>query len=94
MSSLVVRVGSSATISSACAWWPIIPCMNVTSAGVAWTCDRSRAWSAAIMRLGWPGAPGWTICGVWPALGAAFTGAERHDVKAPAASSAAATGCR
>ena len=34
MSGFAVRDGSSAVISSACAWWPIIPCMNLTSAPV------------------------------------------------------------
>ena len=34
MSSLSVRVASSAVISTACAWWPIMPCMKRTSAWV------------------------------------------------------------
>src|SRR3954452_24266702 len=58
-----VRCGTSATISTACAWWPIMPCMNLMSAPVYWTCDRLLASAAAITRLGSPGAPGWTIGG-------------------------------
>ena len=48
----------SAVISMAWAWWPIIPCMNFTSAGVACTFDRSLAASAVSTRLASPGAPG------------------------------------
>ena len=57
-----------------------MPCMNLMSAPVYCTCERSLACAAAITRLGWPGAPGWTIGGC------ASTGAaERHE--APAAAS-------
>ena len=63
MSSLRLRDCSSAVISSACAWWPIIPCMNRTSAAVCWTRDRSAAAAAPMTRLDSPGAPGWTMGG-------------------------------
>src|SRR5258705_1856953 len=38
--------------------------MNLTSAGVAPTFDKSRACSAPTVRLSCPGAPGWTIAGL------------------------------
>ena len=58
-----MRAFSSATISTACAWWPIIPCMNLTSAAVCWTFERSTALSAEMTWVASPGAPGWTIAG-------------------------------
>ena len=58
-----VRCGTSATISTACAWWPIIPCMNLMSAPVYCTCERSLACAAVMTWLACPGAPGWTIGG-------------------------------
>ena len=65
MSSRRLAIGSSAAISSACAWWPIIPCMNRTSAAVNCTRDRSVAFSARNRRDSpRPGAPGWTIWGL------------------------------
>jgi len=92
-----VRDGTSATISTACAWWPIMPCMNLMSAPVYSTCDRSLAFSAEITRLGWPGAPGWMIGG-GPAgeAGAASgrsdaTPAVRHDAASPAIRRSATT---
>ena len=82
MSSRRVRSGSSAAISSACAWWPIIPCMNWTSAAVNWTRERSLAFSAEIVRVACPGAPGWTMGGPAADLGRAARGAgERQDKK-------------
>src|SRR5262245_52049115 len=47
-----------------------MPCMNLTSAAVKGTRDRSTALSAAMTRLAWPGAPGWMMggCGGAPAL--------------------------
>src|SRR4051812_22325358 len=45
--------------------------MNLMSAPVYSTCERSVAFSAEISWLGWPGAPGWTMgggvapAGVW-----------------------------
>src|ERR1044071_3711425 len=38
--------------------------MNLMSAPVYCTCDRSVACSALITWLDWPGAPGWTIGGL------------------------------
>ncbi len=55
------RVFSSSTISTACAWCPIIPCMNSTSAVVNLTLERSTARTASMFWLGCPGAPGWTM---------------------------------
>src|SRR3954464_11382360 len=80
-----VRVGTRATISTACAWWPIMPCMNLMSAPGYCTCDRSLAGAAAMTRLGCPGAPGWTIGG-----GAVTPAAERQEPAAAAASRMAA----
>jgi hypothetical protein len=37
--------------------------MNLMSASMYWTCDRSVAASAAMTRLGCPGAPGWMMGG-------------------------------
>src|SRR5436309_1374081 len=87
MSSLALRDFSNSTISSAWAWWPIMPCMNLMSAPTYCTCDRSDAWSAVITLLAWPGAPGCTIGGgeSMPAVVLApFTGAVRHDAAATA----------
>src|SRR5687768_16567720 len=56
-----VRSLISATISTACAWWPIMPCMNFTSAAVWPTFERSVACSVLMVLLAWPGAPGCTI---------------------------------
>ena len=58
MSSRLVRVGSSAAISMACWWCPIMPCMNLTSAGVNWTLERSVESATLIARPACPGAPG------------------------------------
>ena len=58
-----VRVSRSAVISSAWAWWEIMPCMNFTSASVNRMPARLEASAAETTRLGWPGAPGWTIGG-------------------------------
>src|SRR5687767_3665228 len=57
--------------------------MNLTSAGVKPTFDRSRACSAPTTLLGSPGAPGWTIAGAPPAP-------ERHDAAAKAVNTRAA----
>ncbi len=84
-SSDAVRDGTSATISTACAWWPIMPCMNLMSAPVYCTCERSLAWAAPMTLLGWPGAPGWVICGL-----ASAGAAERHDAPAATVSRMAA----
>ena len=62
------RRAAASTISTAWAWWPIMPCMNLTSAAVACTFERSLAWSAAITRLASPGAPGWMISAGFAAL--------------------------
>ena len=86
-SSELVRDGTSATISTACAWWPIIPCMNLMSAPVYCTCDRSLACPAAMTRLGWPGAPG-CASGGFASTGAA----ERHDTPAQTVSKMRAIG--
>src|SRR6187455_1772766 len=82
MFSLVLLDFSSDTISTACEWWPIMPCMNLTSAAVCCTRDRSTAFSAEMTRVDSPGAPGCTIGGADPAP-AVPTLAVRHD--APAA---------
>ena len=41
-----------------------MPCMNLMSAAVCWTCDRSEAWASRMTRVACPGAPGWTMTGV------------------------------
>src|SRR5688572_8170862 len=41
-----------------------MPCMNLISAAVCCTRDRSDAWAAPITRVACPGAPGCTITGV------------------------------
>src|SRR5689334_22641301 len=52
----------SGVISTACPWCIIIPCMNCTSAGEA---GGSVALDAVgRVRVGFPGAPGWTPTGV------------------------------
>jgi hypothetical protein len=52
--------------------------MNLVSAGVNPTFDRSRACSAPTTLLASPGAPGWMIGGPPPAP-------DRHDTAASAA---------
>ena len=54
ISSRAVRESMRSTMSTACAWCAIIPCMKRTSAGVYATCDRSAAAVAAITRLDSP----------------------------------------
>ena len=61
MSSRVVRVLSSATISMACVWWPIMPCMNSTSAAV--NGGRGAGFAVATRDPAAPGAAGWTVVG-------------------------------
>src|SRR5262245_10963419 len=84
--SLAEWVGTSATISSACSWWPIMPCMNLMSAPTNCTCDRSVALSAVMTCVGCPGAPGITIGAGDPAGCGARSGAVpppvRHDAVA------------
>ncbi len=59
MSGLLCEFGiSSSTISTACAWWPIMPCMNLMSAAVAPTFERSVACAVLMVLVSWPGAPG------------------------------------
>jgi hypothetical protein len=85
ISSREVRASMSAVISMAWAWWPIIPCMNFTSAGVACTFDRSVAASAVRTRFASPGAPGWMI---WvPAVPPALRQAALSNTAATAAAS-------
>ena len=55
----------------------IIPCMNCTSAG-------ERGGSVALVdggkvRVGWPGAPGWTTTGVAGLVCCAQTGSENNN---------------
>ena len=70
MASLAVLVSSSAVISRAWAWCEIMPCMNRTSASVNRMPARSEASAAEMVRLGSPGAPGWTMGGCAWAVGA------------------------
>jgi hypothetical protein len=63
----------------------IIPCMNFTSNGeaggnVALVEDGS-------VRVGWPGAPGWTTTGVGGSACCAETGSDNKHARAPAARS-------
>ena len=52
-----------------------MPCMNLMSAAVYCTFERSVAFCAVMTWLAWPGAPGWTIGGGWSARGGAAAGA-------------------
>ena len=56
----LVRSYSKEVISSACAWWAIIPCMNWASASVYRMPDKSVAVAISMLRVGSPGAPGCT----------------------------------
>ncbi len=82
MSGRLVRVYSSAVISSAWAWWPIMPCMNFTSASVCWKAAGLTAAPGAATWLPSPGAPGRTTAG--PDAGADAAVLAAHDVNAVA----------
>ena len=51
-----------------------MPCMNLMSAPVYWTCERSLAFWALMIWLACPGAPGCTIGGDWSVRGAGAAG--------------------
>jgi hypothetical protein len=51
-----------AVISTACAWCVIMCCINCTSAG-EYGGNVARVEGGRV-RVGWPGAPGWTTTGV------------------------------
>ena len=71
MSGLVLRVLSRSVISTACAWWAIMPCMKATSAAVNRVGAGCRPCLARGPVLGSPGAPGCTTGGVSPGRAAA-----------------------
>src|SRR5690242_14472956 len=76
----------SAVISTACPWCMIIPCMNCTSAGEAGG-SVARVVGGRV-RVGFPGAPGWTTTGVEGAVCCAQT---RNENKLARGSAAAST---
>jgi hypothetical protein len=82
ISSLALRLRTSRVITSACAWWWIMPSMKSTSAFVCGVLPSFEASCSERLRDGSPGAPACTMLGSPAGFSAAtLRGNELDDVQ-------------